>query len=630
MVSLEKWEDGKHLLEFTGSQNKYSTYLKMIAAIKHKEYDVGSDGWIIDELDARKIDKLFKLNYFEQESVQEVKSDKSKKPISNDKQELQEETISLYARKSVENWDEMGKSLKLQPYDYQKETLKFIIDNKEALVVLPCGSGKTILGIAAYIEAIERNMIDGSGMIVVKASLKNQWAKEVEKFSDLRCTIIKTKASFKKEYNKMKTAKKILKQTSEFDEIKEETKKLILAEQALDDVFKEQFDTQKYDLMILNYETLNDDDVREQLLNANIQFIFADEIHYIKSYKSKRSKNLCQFNEVPIRIGATATPIVKDYEDLFGIFSFVKPDLFPKYSRFASQFLKFVTVCGRPQKAGCCNGEKLKETISNNVFVKLKEEVAKFLPKLTVIQRTCDYNEKQAKMHETMMLQIEDYKDQIFKLKSTLKTQQEEDSNEDLKKLDALVMATQTFAQELADSEELLSNSESDMAKQYVTGSPSAKIELCIDLIEEIIESGEKVAIFSKYERMQGILTNHINKHFGSDVKIAYVSGKLSSDQRYVEIYDKFRDTEEYKILLMSDAGAEGVNLNRCKYLIEFDLADSYAIQTQRHGRIERSDSIYDNAFVYQLIVNNSWDEVQQRIVNKKENFDKEVIKALV
>jgi ERCC4-related helicase len=79
----------------------------------------------------------------------------------------------------------------------------------------------------------------------------------------------------------------------------------------------------------------------------------------------------------------------------------------------------------------------------------------------------------------------------------------------------------------------------------------------------------------------------------------------------------------------MSDAGAEGLNLSLCKYIIEFDLAESYAIQTQRHGRIERSDSVHDTDFVYQLIANDSWDQIQQKIVEKKEGYDTELIKSL-
>lgn len=83
--------------------------------------------------------------------------------------------------------------MKLQPYEYQKEAIYAGIQEKETLMVLPCGSGKTPIAIGIYLEAIN-NIISGQGLIMVKASLKAQWAKEIEKFSHLSCTIIQTYA----------------------------------------------------------------------------------------------------------------------------------------------------------------------------------------------------------------------------------------------------------------------------------------------------------------------------------------------------------------------------------------------------------------------------------------------------
>ena len=57
--------------------------------------------------------------------------------------------------------------------------------------------------------------------------------------------------------------------------------------------------------------------------------------------------------------------------------------------------------------------------------------------------------------------------------------------------------------------------------------------------------------------------------------------------------------------------------------------AVSYALQTQRHGRLERADSIHETVFVYQLIMDNSWDIVGQKIIEKKEKFDMEIVKGV-
>lgn len=71
------------------------------------------------------------------------------------------------------------------------------------------------------------------------------------------------------------------------------------------------------------------------------------------------------------------------------------------------------------------------------------------------------------------------------------------------------------------------------------------------------------------------------------------------------------------------------ISLSKCNYLIEYDLADSYAIQTQRHGRIKRANSVHKTGYVYQLICVDSWDTIQEKIINKKRNYDDNLIQNI-
>ena len=42
---------------------------------------------------------------------------------------------------SIDSYFNLGSCMKLQPYDYQKEVANFVLNNKKALTVLPCGAG---------------------------------------------------------------------------------------------------------------------------------------------------------------------------------------------------------------------------------------------------------------------------------------------------------------------------------------------------------------------------------------------------------------------------------------------------------------------------------------------------------
>jgi superfamily II DNA/RNA helicase len=126
---------------------------------------------------------------------------------------------------------------------------------------------------------------------------------------------------------------------------------------------------------------------------------------------------------------------------------------------------------------------------------------------------------------------------------------------------------------------------------------------------------------------MQMILKHELENSLG--IKCAIVNGTMSPEERYEQAYTLFGDDDEYKVLIGTDAMAEGISLSKCNYLIEYDLADSYAIQTQRHGRIKRANSIHRTGYVYQIIAQESWDEIQQKIIAKKENYDNMLIQEL-
>lgn len=521
---------------------------------------------------------------------------------------------------SVDSYFNLGSCMKLQPYDYQKEIANFILHNKKALIVAPCGAGKTPVVICSYLEALHKNIINGPGLIIVKASLKYQWKQEVSKFSDLKATVIQTYSELTSNItNKIKNRESKKEKTKE---LKEEIKQL---KKERSQLFKNQF--KGYDLYICNYETLLDIEVNKELLTMNLEFVAADEIQYAKSNTSKRNKALAKFGNAKMTIGATATPVQNNPEDIYGLFKFIQPELFPKKSDFSSLYLKYG---GYGRVIGAKNTRQLHAKIKPYMIIKDKKDVAKQLPQLVINQLYCEFEPEQLEMSNKLLDELAELKRKLEALDKTLSSA-EALHNEERAKLDAGIMARQAFAQELANSELLLSKSESEMAKQYITGcKENHKLDLLMNLVEEIIESGEKVIIFSKFRRMQDVITNRIKEIKSlKDVKIAYVNGSISGDDRYNEVYTKFRDNDAYKILLCSDAGAEGLNASRCKYLIEYEAADSYAIQTQRHGRLERADSIHDTVFVYQLIVKDSYDEIGQKIINKKRKYDAEIVKGI-
>ena len=523
----------------------------------------------------------------------------------------------------------IGAEMKLPLYPYQSDVAEFGVTNGSSLLVLPCGAGKTPLIIDLFLDNRRAGKIDADakGMVVVKSSLKIQWKMEVAKFSNLKATVIDTyKAVTASVSSKIKKLEKrrealVLDLRSNRKELAAIQEELAQLEKQADGMFDAQFEGAE--LFILNYETLKDVKVKRKLRKCNIQFAAADECHLIKDPKAARSKALCEFADVRVRYGATATPLKKNPMDILGLSKFIRPSAFASDATFKSRYVNFNRFGA---VSGTKNEKELHEKLSDWMIVKTKEEISDQLPEVVNITRSCQLTPAQLAMHEQLMEEIKELKEKEGKIIASYNGKPPFGEPE-LQKVQAGILARQTFALELADCEELLTMSDSDMAKRYVTKSKSDKLEVCMDMIDELTDSGEKVVIFSRFQRMQTILGREIEKRFPG-TKVAYVNGSMTSEERYEEVYTKFKEDPDCKVLIMSDAGAEGISIGWCKYLIQYDVADSYLIHTQRIGRIERADSLHSTVYAYQLIAENSYDEICLKIIEKKEKYHETIIRG--
>ena len=419
------------------------------------------------------------------------------------------------------------------------------------------------------------------------ASLKYQWVKEVSKFSDLVAHSIDTPSKMKKKFDAQ---------------------------------------IEDCDLMICNYETLKNKTVSEKLLDMNLEFMIIDEVQCLGNYKSGRSKAIYQFNDLPYRYGMTATPITRDPSNLFGIFNFIDTELFKTHGKFATNYLIYRSY---GQVSGVKNVDHLKAKIAPYIFMKSEEEIASQLPEIIITPMYCQMDNKTAKIHDKIMEDLNTARNAAEAIEKKITNPKLLEANKEFLQWKAKILAYQTFAQELADDPRLLSMSESGMANQYdVDGLNSPKLDMLLDLVGEIIDADETVCIFTKYERMQRILMQEIQAKY-KNIDIAYLNGSMSSEERYEQAYTKFQDDDNCKVLIMTNAGSTGISLSKCKNLIEYDLADSYADQIQRHGRVKRANSVSKISNVYQILLEGSYDDIAMRIINKKQKYDNDIIKSL-
>ena len=82
----------------------------------------------------------------------------------------------------------------------------------------------------------------------------------------------------------------------------------------------------------------------------------------------------------------------------------------------------------------------------------------------------------------------------------------------------------------------------------------------------------------------------------------------------------------DVNVLIGTEACAEGLNLQVAGYLINYEQSETYAQRNQRIGRIRRIGSSYNELKVYDMITENSFDEIRYNKLLR----DKDVSDALL
>ncbi|WP_337478734.1 C-terminal helicase domain-containing protein, partial [Prevotella pectinovora] len=99
-----------------------------------------------------------------------------------------------------------------------------------------------------------------------------------------------------------------------------------------------------------------------------------------------------------------------------------------------------------------------------------------------------------------------------------------------------------------------------------------------------VCEEGEKVVVFSQWERMTRLVAKELRK---KGIGFEYLHGGVPSEKRK-DMVDNFTNNAESRVFLSTDAGSTGLNLQVAATIINIDLPWNPAVLEQRIGRIYR------------------------------------------
>ncbi|TAL37135.1 MAG: hypothetical protein EPN93_06845 [Spirochaetes bacterium] len=145
----------------------------------------------------------------------------------------------------------------------------------------------------------------------------------------------------------------------------------------------------------------------------------------------------------------------------------------------------------------------------------------------------------------------------------------------------------------------------------------SGKAGKTMELLERIVEHGEKALIFTQYRRMGEMLEKMIARHAGE--KTLFFHGGLVRAARD-RMVKRFQDGGEKILIISLKAGGTGLNLTRATQVIHYDLWWNPAVENQatdRAYRIGQKSAVQ----VHRLITMGTFEEKIDGIIKKKQEL---------
>ena len=342
----------------------------------------------------------------------------------------------------------------------------------------------------------------------------------------------------------------------------------------------------KYDLVITSYDLLKRDIELYKDKNYQFRYIIADEAQYLKNSNTQNAKSIKKIN-ADTRYALTGTPIENSLAELWSIFDFIMPGYLFIYKKFKTLY-ETPIVKDNDEKSMA----KLKMLIEPFVLRRNKKEVLTELPDKTITVLNNEMGEEQKNIYLTYLAQAKDDLLQEIQLNGYEKSHIQ-------------ILAALTRLRQICCHPSLF-------IKDYKEG--SSKLDQCMEIVQDAIEGGHKILLFSGYTTMFPIIEKELQKN---KIKYFKLTGSTKVEDR-IKMVDEFNNKQDIKIFLISlKAGGTGLNLTGADMVIHYDPWWNISTENQATDRAYRIGQ-KNNVQVYKLITKNSIEEKIYELQQKK------------
>lgn len=342
-------------------------------------------------------------------------------------------------------------------------------------------------------------------------------------------------------------------------------------------------------IIIINFDILKK--FLGEFMKYKWDCMIVDESHLIKSSSAMRTKVVKMIaRQIPSVIMLTGTPLLSRPIEMFNMLNIIDCKKWNSYYSYATRYCDGQQGYWGFEAKGATNLEELKTKIHQYFLRRTKEDVLKELPSKNRIEIPIDLPTEARKQYELI------------------------ESN--------LVKYLKTYKTDKTDKEIAKSLSAEKLVKLNLLREVNAigKLETAKELIDGIIEAGEKVIVFSSFN---GPLVELQETYEEESVLLL---GSTPVEERG-EMVKKFQTDPNCKVFIggIRSAGV-GITLTAASNVIFLDLPWNPADLIQSEDRAHRVGSTYESLNIYTIISKDSIDKFMQKLLSNKQKIIDQIL----
>ncbi len=365
---------------------------------------------------------------------------------------------------------------------------------------------------------------------------------------------------------------------------------------------------QQYDVVVASMDTAKRDPHKDIVLQLDYDLLIIDEAHKLKNKKTSNYQFVNQIRKKYCLL-LTATPVQNDLSELFNLITLLKPGQLGGQSEFASNYVA--------EKRVPKNEQQLQSNIAQVMIRNRRSDGGVHFTKRNVRNIVLELSDEEMELYRAVIGFVKDK----FR-----------EAGGDLGSVFSLV----TLQREVCSSRDAVFVTLANLSKKMPAESPAkAKVWEIVDIIRRIkantkaehtmklIEAiQDKVIVFTEYRATQESLLMHLKKH--NIIAVPYRGGMNRGKKDWM--MDLFRGRAQ--VMVATEAGGEGINLQFCHNIINYDLPWNPMRVEQRIGRIHRLGQQND-VNIYNLSTKGTIEEHILSLLHEKINMFEMVIGGL-